>query len=640
MVLSQIKEGLDYGDLLNVVDDDLDHDASVYESEILGKNVEIVLGKVRVCDGMGYCVSYLILNTGKVRPIGIFEVEEDRIESITDEDGDMDVEQMTGPLLFSTVDLSDSALPDTEVDIEPTEVDVQPTEVDVEATEVDVEPTEVDVEPTEVDVQPTEVDVEPTEVDIEPTIDFPIAQRNKEESEREMVSTGLWIQKLMSNKNYSIVDNEGGGDCLFAVIRDAFEQIGKTFTVGDLRKKLSEQVTEDMYLNYRSLYESFSNSVKDIRTQLTTIATENNALKEKLAKERNHNEQVKIVEHAKKLKERFYFLKDQLTITQEMMKEYVFMKGITSFDQFRAAINTCRFWGDSMTISIMEQILNTKFVVLSQETFDQNDIENVIQCGETLNNDQSIFTPDYYIIMDYNGSHYKLITYKDQRIFEFKHLPYAVRDLITNKCLEAMGGVYSLIPDFAVSEVTNPQDIETSVQGLDFNPDIIFMYYGRSSALPLPGKGTGEKIPHDYRDNFKTLASIKDWRKKLSNEWVAPIDVDGYQWQTVEHYYQASKYIKGHPEIYYQFTLDSRSELGKSVERVKSFDDFEPDMDFAGKYGKEVLAKGLEAKFTQHPELRKLLLATLDASLREYRIKSPPRLSVELMALRKNLKVL
>ena len=44
MVLSQLKEGLDYGDVLNVVDDDIDHDASVYESEILGKNVEIVLG--------------------------------------------------------------------------------------------------------------------------------------------------------------------------------------------------------------------------------------------------------------------------------------------------------------------------------------------------------------------------------------------------------------------------------------------------------------------------------------------------------------------------------------------------------------------------------------------------------------------
>ena len=126
--------------------------------------------------------------------------------------------------------------------------------------------------------------------------------------------------------------------------------------------------------------------------------------------------------------------------------------------------------------------------------------------------------------------------------------------------------------------------------------------------------------------NLKKLASIKEWRRKLSNSWVAPIDIDGHQWQTVEHFYQASKYVKGHPEIYYQFTLDSRSELGQSAERARKFADFEPDMEFSGKYGKEVLAKGLEAKFTQHPDLRAMLVATHTATLKEYVPKSPGKI--------------
>ena len=145
-----------------------------------------------------------------------------------------------------------------------------------------------------------------------------------------------------------------------------------------------------------------------------------------------------------------------------------------------------------------------------------------------------------------------------------------------------MAGPYAIIPEFAKMKLGEGDDADVSslsvpqVTALDNDPDTLFVYYTKSSGKPLPGKGSGEKIPASRREEFKTLAGVKDWRKKLSNDWIAPIDVDGHQWQTVEHYYQGSKYKKGHPEIYYQFTLDSRSELGKSAERAKKFNDFEP----------------------------------------------------------------
>lgn len=634
MINSIIDPSITYDETLKVTDEDLEHSASVYESEILGKRVEFVLGKKKEKGKLAYFIAYVVLKSGSVRPIGVFELESDKMDEALDDEGDIDIDALKGPILFSNVDLSNAVEPDD--DEEETSDDEL---TDSVAPESHDSKTEQPHPPQQAESEAVTTSTEESEI--------PNADREQEDKERETVATGLWIQRFLQNKNYGILDNEGGGDCLFAVIRDAFEQRGIQYTVGDLRKKLSDEVTEETFLNYKTLYDSFLASIKETKAKLKEISAENNALKNKFVEQDDEREQIKIVEAAKKLKEKFYRLKDELAVSQQMLEEQKFMASVSSLDQFKAVLNTCRFWGDTWAISTLERVLNTKFILLSEESFEEDDLGNVLQCGQL--NDPileqiGVFTPDHYIIMDYNGYHYKLITYKDNRIFKFNQLPYGIRDLIQDKCLESMSGPYAIIPDFVsakLGEESKKDIVEvTDVQTLDYDPNIDFVYYYRSNNKPLPGKGSGEKIPNDQRDQFKKLASIKEWRRKLSNSWVAPMDIDGHQWQSVEHFYQASKYIKGHPEIYYQFTLDSRSELGQSSERARKFNDFEPDMDFSGKYGKEVLARALEAKFTQHSNLREMLLATHNATLKEYIPKSPPRPSLELMKLRNNLKVM
>ena len=133
-------------------------------------------------------------------------------------------------------------------------------------------------------------------------------------------------------------------------------------------------MTEETFLNYKTLYDSFLATIKETKARLKEISAENNALKNKLGKEDDEHEQVKIVQAAKKLKDRFYRLKDELAVSQQMLEEQKFMASISSLDQFKAVLNTCRFWGDTWAISTLERVLNTKFILLSKESFEEDDL--------------------------------------------------------------------------------------------------------------------------------------------------------------------------------------------------------------------------------------------------------------------------
>jgi predicted NAD-dependent protein-ADP-ribosyltransferase YbiA (DUF1768 family) len=247
------------------------------------------------------------------------------------------------------------------------------------------------------------------------------------------------------------------------------------------------------------------------------------------------------------------------------------------------------------------------------------------------------FKPDYYIILDHSGGHYKLVTYKKKKIFTYKEIPYDIKALIVDKCMEKNAGPFALIPDFQKFKASQKKTVikeaqyedltESKLRGL-YNDDIVFQFYLNSANKPLPGKGSGEKIPNDRLKEFAALASIPEWRHKLSNFWVSPFTLDNHKWNSVEHYYQGSKFKKTHPDFYLSFSLDSGTELSKDPIMAKHAGgtkgthegkllrpvEVTMDSDFNGRKKKEIYAAQY-AKYTQNEELKTMLLATNDAKL-------------------------
>ncbi len=99
---------------------------------------------------------------------------------------------------------------------------------------------------------------------------------------------------------------------------------------------------------------------------------------------------------------------------------------------------------------------------------------------------------------------------------------------------------------------------------------------------------------------------------EFSNFALFPILLEGRWWPTSEHYYQAMKYQRGDWQEWVRAVADPMEAANRGRDPQK------PKRSDWSSYRDEVMRKALRAKFTQHQELRELLLATGEARLVEH----------------------
>jgi ribA/ribD-fused uncharacterized protein len=88
--------------------------------------------------------------------------------------------------------------------------------------------------------------------------------------------------------------------------------------------------------------------------------------------------------------------------------------------------------------------------------------------------------------------------------------------------------------------------------------------------------------------------------------------LDGREWRTSEHFFQASKFTKKADvdAVHEAATPFLAAQLGRSRERS-----FRPDWD---KVKEEIMLRALRAKFSQHPDIQCILRSTMGAALVEH----------------------
>ena len=670
MVSSKLDSTVEYPEIKKLSSVDQGFDASLYEIELYPSIEAVVaignINHIHKDKGIYYMSVYLVVDNSLGDQIGVYECLASNYTNLLDDDNDLDVDKLDDPipLLFSFV-TPDYLRRTLKIKKQASLPDEEPLpSVDDDDDDDDDEEQSNKGNESKGDKLNLDNLVAQDDSDIIESIEIKMMEESIEERKKyKQKGNHNWVQRFMRNRKFGIQDVEAQGDCFFAVVREAFSGIGKDITVAQLRNEISDRATVDIYKNFKQHYDMYLQTINDSNREMKQIFDKIKELKTEAKTEKNPKYKKIIVEKSKPLIGEFERKKRERQHAKELMKDFSFMKKINNLDDFKKIVKTCAFWADAWAINLVEMFLNIKIIIMSSENFTNGDIDNVLLCSSFIDDSIKVFRPKYYVLAVHTGNHYKLITYDGKKIFTFETIPWDIKQMVVDKCMEKQGGIYTLIPKFIKLKSKRQEQLgiteekpEEKMSDVRFDENTIFQFYSKSSGKPAPGKGAGEKIPQEDEHLYRELQSIPDWRKVLSNFWVGSFELDGHQWNSVEHFYHAAKFKQGNPEFYLTFTLDHESgggELSKEPSMAKGAGgktgkfkgkQIRPktitmDADFfTSKRNELEMERAQQAKYEQNPLAKRVLLGTGNAKLQHFVRGSPPIVFYDTMRVRDKLR--
>ena len=274
MVLSKLVSGISYPELKSVDSGDSKMEANLYQLEIKNVDVIIAVGNAKNTfedKNLLYFPIYLVKHNNKVIQIGVYEIKATDYLTYLDAYNNIDVEKMDEPLIYSfaTKELLTKLRLEPDVPLRRIE-GVHKEEGELTESENEEDNEDEYTEFYELPNARKDIFVLTKGVPLPPLLKEESSRQAKDYREKYHKSPNdLWIEKFMMNTNYGITDNEGGGDCLFATIRDAFSSIVQQTTVHKLRQKLAFEANQEIFMGYKEHYDMYSSAVvtdtKDIK---------------------------------------------------------------------------------------------------------------------------------------------------------------------------------------------------------------------------------------------------------------------------------------------------------------------------------------------------------------------------------------
>ena len=672
MVASKINHSIVYHEKRNVDNDDLGKLATLYELEVENRiiskqTIVIAIGnpnKKYLTEGVIFFPIYLITNKKKAIQIGVFEILNKDLHKIIDSKKDDSIKEienidlLNSPLLWNWVD--NSFLEKSKLSPLVLEIDEQDVHEEIGEEEEIIQKRN------------------------------PLFEETKERANAlRKENNKNWVSQFMKNEQYDIEDVPDTNDSLFTCIKNAFSKINILLYENKIREKYANsKFIEKDYFYKKRIYDDNKSKFIELQNREKELKKEKTRIEEEYKKKRT----VALKEEHADIKEKLKIVKRDMEELNVSLKEIDF-DNINTIEKYRDYIKSKKFSGDENTLLYLESIMNIKFIVFLKDANEENDIKSIIDCGKKNPDLTTDFIPEQYILLEYieKINRYNLIGYDGKFIFQFRELPYDLKEMISNKCVESVEGNFINIPDFKEFHVNvknrelpqlNPE-LQLTIENIQrLNDGVKLFIYCSSSSSKTPGKIRGEVMPPDQVHNYIELKGIKNWRCILDNSFDGT-DIDsngnkkpyqfvlnGFYWMSVAHYLNAIKFIEEHPKYYESFALAAvgeeteivrASDLSKDVELAIFIGKKPAGTPFPGKengdlkgyyrkksiqidstYNEEkqsiALYNAILSKFTQNPHFKQVLLSTNNATLIYTPLKKSQKDAEELMKVRDELK--
>lgn len=268
-----------------------------------------------------------------------------------------------------------------------------------------------------------------------------------------------WVRAYLLNEHFKIKDKGGAGDCLFYALASAINDysitnkgngvpVFSTQDVTSLREIISEKVTEADYDNYMTIYNDLSKQKKTLTREIKRYMEEHKRISDNFKQTTNDARRKELVIENKEIQKAVKSIEKQLLNVKEMLNEFKYMKSIRTFRDFKSFLLTSQYWGDEMAIGILQKHFNFKGIIMSQESFVnqiQNkplplredtikNMKNIIQCGSSSLG--GIENPYFYIVLNYTGNHYQIVSYRNKEAFSFDEIPFTLKLAIVRGCMK------------------------------------------------------------------------------------------------------------------------------------------------------------------------------------------------------------